>query len=284
MNKELWVDEEEVFEEAEFYCLRERGFYVQRPDRVVDLNGVPADGDEYIAWSKLQDAEDMANSKGSASESLTVNQNNTVSSVLDWLDESSLQYPKHSGGVSTAMDDPSNSLPEEGSKVWFNLAAKEFSEFANVLKKHRAFLEKKFPPKNIPDVKDEQQCCLFCLGSENFSAIYKVPCPKKKAELPLFSCILHLNQEELILLLKYCFKWFLETEMSDLLAKWTCAIFACLKKPLAQQDMAFLEMYYDACKEHITFTKAEEVARLKFISAVLLQYFCVKAYKLQYHR
>ncbi|GBM82881.1 hypothetical protein AVEN_183738-1 [Araneus ventricosus] len=160
--------------------------------------------------------------------------------------------------------------------------AEKFSEYAQILKKEKEFLKKKFPRKvKIPEV-EITDWCLFCLGSRLYSKIYGEKQSEKPSKevghLPVLSIIVHLNQHKVLMVLKYLHDWFLNLGMEESLGMWVYALLACLNKPLDEYNEKFLERFHNSCEIHLKDCDEYEMYRLYRISAIL-EYFCLNSDK-----
>ncbi|XP_054722912.1 RNA-binding protein 25-like [Uloborus diversus] len=122
-----------------------------------------------------------------------------------------------------------------------------FLRIHDELSRNKSELQKKFPKKTLP-LEDKKRCCLFCLGSELYSRIYKKRAKKCSGHLPLLSYVIHLDEEEVLLLFQYCYEWYLNVGINETIARWLYALLACLDHPISkEQAFGMLESFYLSC-------------------------------------
>ncbi|XP_042908727.1 gem-associated protein 2 isoform X2 [Parasteatoda tepidariorum] len=237
-------DSEDSFSEGEVSHLCQKALYVQPAPRAIDLNTVPADGNEFIHKSRLED------------------------SLLDF------HALKHNEDSKSTV----GKERKEVDKVWKRKVAADFAHFANQLKSVREFLKKKHPQRVVMPVDDEIECCAFCLGSAKSAKVYGCnPRSSVKGHLPLLSYLVHLEQGKIHKMLGYTTKWYRSCGMDVDINRWIFSFLACINKPLSDELEEFLEDYFDDCKIYLKTCKKEECRRVHLIMSLLENYFCVKS-------
>lgn len=160
---------------------------------------------------------------------------------------------------------------------WKCQEANFFSKLASELNRARENLKKKFPPKQpFPPIGNEQNVCLFCLGTELFKELFPgLEVDEVSSQGPLLSIVLHWTQEDIVTVLGYFNKWGSQINMSHTLCRWMYALLACIKKPVSDECQELLEVIYNVCYKKTKKRDMSEKYQLHLILAILRDYFCI---------
>jgi len=236
--------------------LFQKGLYVEPLNYPIDPEKFPADGHEYIHRVRLEEA------------AIFSEMDRDFSQCMPML-------PKEDKADTTVDNKVKMSLSE-----WKRKEASSFCDVAIKLKLHRELLMKEFPSQQFPPVKNEKEFCLFCLGSELYKKIFSDEQVDDTSEhVPLLSIVLHLSQEEILTALEYFSEWTNHVKMDHVVCRWIYALLACLRKPVSDDCEEFLEDFYDKCVIKCKNCDQVEKNQLHLVTAILKNYFCVKAHK-----
>lgn len=231
----------------------QKALYVEPLPYTIDLEQVPSNGHEYIHQVRLEQMK---------------------------------YFPEETKSIFNCYpgDTPDEQKNGDVDKLtlaqWKRKEARAFSDLALDIKQRRIELMVKFPAQDMPPIGNEKNCCLFCLGSELYAKIYNGEnITHTEGIYPYMSIVLHLKQEEIIELLTYMTTWINVVGMNHMLCRWLYSLLACVQKPLPHQYEKFLETFYDDLVRRIRNCNESEKKQLHLISAILYNYFCVKAYK-----
>ncbi|GFV78916.1 integrase catalytic domain-containing protein [Trichonephila clavipes] len=152
--------------------------------------------------------------------------------------------------------------------------ARDFCLFATELKTKKTTLQQQFPrDEDFCQKKDEVEWCQFLLGSKLCAEIYETDDTGVQGQLPLLSFILYFSQDEIQILIKYIYQWFLKIGMPKPLSMWLYALLACLEIPVDVNFQQVLENFQMECKRYLKYDYAYDV-QVYFISDILFENFC----------
>lgn len=234
--------------------LLQKALYVEPLHYPMDFKKFPTNGHEYIHQVRLEEASIFPEVFQENSESLPVCCPEEV--AVPKMSPISLQQ-------------------------WKRKEANSFSYLAGELKTYKEQLKKNFPPKSVPPIGNEKGWCLFSLGSDLYAKIYVEEKPQDTdGNFPYLSIVLYLSQKDVVILLEYMKNWLNVIGMDHSLCRWIYSLLACVVKPLNDECEMFLE---DLCDDVVQKSKVcdeSEKNQFHLISAILKNYFCIKAYQI----
>ncbi|GFY61871.1 uncharacterized protein TNIN_347891 [Trichonephila inaurata madagascariensis] len=154
--------------------------------------------------------------------------------------------------------------------------ARDFSFFATKLKTEKTVLKQRFPRCEEfwqDEEKDEVGWCQLLLGSELCAEIYEKDDTGVQGHLPLLSHILYFSQDEIQMIIKYLYQWFVKIGMKSPIPMWLYALLACLELPVDVDFQQVLEDFQMECKRYLKYEDEYDL-HVYFILAILFENFC----------
>ncbi|GFT74412.1 uncharacterized protein NPIL_283101 [Nephila pilipes] len=264
---------------------KQKALYVEPLTRHVDLDTIPRDGSEYIHISRLhQDpAAKPANKdpKKELRKKLYAKQKNqNVKPPTRHIDPNTVpqdgsQYNHISNPREDLAAECTNKDSKGESKLHGEQLACEFSIEAKKLKKSKTTPQQNCPKKieNFYE-KSDKEWCLFLFGSEICAEIYDTCTEGIEGHLPHSTSILYFSQDEIKVLIKYIYEWFVLIGMKREMSTWLYALFSSLEKPDEDDEFQeFLEEFLIKLKKYTRKYDCDDL-HLYLVVNMLEQNFC----------